>query len=165
MLTRVRAVDGVHVAAPLLEASANAVGPRGRESVELIGADSSLSALDGTLVRHTALTPFGGIGAVVIPAPLSRKLGVTKFGQEVTLQTGGHSAEAPLYEQLSTKQIGALIDSPVVVAPLFYAQEITGLTGRLSRISGAARRGRAGPRAGGTRGDRCRASERRDGRP
>ncbi len=134
VLTRVRQVDGVHVAAPLLEASANAVGPRGRESVELIGANSSLSALDGTLVRHTALTPFGGIGAVVIPAPLSRKLGVRKFGQEVTLQTGGHSAEAPLYEQLSTKQIGALIDSPVVVAPLFYAQEITGLTGRLSRI-------------------------------
>ncbi len=134
VLARVRDVNGVHVAAPLLEASANAVGPRGRESVELIGADSSLSKLDGTLVRHTALTPFGGIGAVVIPAPLSRRLGVTKFGQEVTIQTGGHSTEAPLYEQLSTKQIGPLIDSPVVVAPLFYAQEITGLSGRLSRI-------------------------------
>ncbi len=134
LLSRVRAIDGVQAAAPLLEASANAVGPRGSRSVELIGADASLGRLGGSLVRHTHLTPFGGIGAIVMPAPLARGLGVVKFGAEATLQVGGRVSQAPLYSQLSARQIGALIDTPIVVAPLFYAQEMAGLPGRLSRV-------------------------------
>ena len=70
-LARVRAIPGVRVAAPVLEAGANAIGPRARASVQLIGADSSLSPLGGALVRGAALRPFGGIGAVVLPAPLA----------------------------------------------------------------------------------------------
>ncbi len=134
MLARVRRIDGVHVAAPVLESGANAIGPRGRESVELIGADSSLRELGGTLVRNTELAPFGGIGAVVLPAPLARSLGVEKFGQEVTLQVAGHTEQAPLYSVLHAKQIGSLTGSPVVVAPLSYVQELTGLGARVSRI-------------------------------
>ncbi len=130
----VRRISGVRVAAPLLEAGANAIGPRGSESVELVGADSSLSSLAGALVRHTALAPFGGIGAVVLPAPLSRAIGVTKFGQEVTFQLAGHTAQAPLYTQLHERQIGPLIGSPIAIAPLSFAQEMTGLPGRVSRI-------------------------------
>ncbi len=130
----VRRIPGVHLAAPLLEASANAIGPRGSESVELVGADSSLSALGGALVRHTALAPVGGIGAVVLPAPLARTLGVTKFGQEVTLQLAGHTVEAPLYTELHERQIGPLIGSPVALVGLSFAQELTGLGARVSRI-------------------------------
>ena len=130
----VRRIPGVRVAAPLLEAGANAIGPRGSESVELVGADSSLSALGGTLVRHTALAPVGGIGAVVLPAPLARTLGVTKFGQEVTFQLAGHTVEAPLYTELHERQIGPLIGSPVALVPLSFAQELTGLGARVSRI-------------------------------
>ena len=133
-LGRVRRIPGVRVAAPLLEAGAEAVGPRGSESVELVGADSSLSELGGTLVRHTALAPVGGIGAVVLPAPLARTLGVTRFGQELTLQLAGHTVQAPLYTELHARQIGPLIDTPVALAPLSFAQEATGLGARVSRI-------------------------------
>ena len=133
-LERVRRIRGVQVAAPLLEAQTNAIGPRGSESVELLGADSSLSELGGALVRHTAISPFGGIGAVVLPAPLSRTLGVSRFGQEVTFQVAGHNATAPLYSQLHVQQIGALIGSPIAVVPLSFAQEMTGLSARVSRI-------------------------------
>jgi putative ABC transport system permease protein len=134
LLGQVRRIPGVRVAAPLLEASANATGPRGSESVELVGADSSLKALGGGLVAHTELEAFAGIGAVLLPAPLAAYLGVTKFGREVTLDVYGRREHAPLYEQLSARQIGPLAASPIVVAPLFYAQELTGLTGRISRI-------------------------------
>jgi putative ABC transport system permease protein len=134
MLGRVRELPGVRVAAPLLEASANAVGPRGSASVELIGADTSLTALGGALVRNTELTPFGDIGAVVLPAPLSRSIGVTKFGQEATLELAGRTAQAPLYAQLHEQQIGRLIASPIAVVPLSFAQEMTGLRARVSRI-------------------------------
>ena len=134
LLSRVRHVRGVKVAAPLLEANANAVGPRAGKSVELIGADASLTQLGGALVRHTKLTPFGGIGAIVLPGPLAREIGVTKFGAEATLEVGGRVSHAPLYSQLSAKQIGPLIGAPVVVAPLEYAQEIAGVGARLTRI-------------------------------
>jgi len=134
MLGRVRAIPGVRAAAPLLEASAEASGPRGRESVELVGADSSLSQLGGQLVRHTPLSSFAGVEVVALPAPLAHKLGVTKFGQEATFQLNGRVAEAALYEQLHSRQIGPLISSPIAVTTLAQAQEMTGLSGRVSRI-------------------------------
>ncbi len=134
VLGQVRQLPGVRVAAPLLEASAEARGPRGSESVELVGADASLSELGGALVRHTALQPFGGIGAVVLPAPVARTIGVTRFGQEAMFEIAGRSASAPLYAQLGAGQIGPLVASPIVVAPLSFAQEMTGLPGRVTRI-------------------------------
>jgi putative ABC transport system permease protein len=134
LLAQVRHIDGVRVAAPLLEASADATGPKGSESVELVGADSNLRMLGGALVRHTDLEPFAYIGAVLLPGPLASHLGVTKFGKEVTLRMYGRSEHAPLYELLHEKQIGGLAASPIVVAPLFFAQEMAGLVGRVSRI-------------------------------
>ncbi|MGO9760183.1 MAG: ABC transporter permease [Solirubrobacteraceae bacterium] len=133
-LAWVRAIRGVRVAAPLLEASADALGPHGSRSVELVGAEESLQRLGGSLVRDTKLAPFGGIGAIVLPAPLARAIGVTRFGAEATLEVGGHVTRAPLYSQLSARQIGPLIDAPIVVAPLSFAQEVTGLTGRVTRV-------------------------------
>jgi putative ABC transport system permease protein len=142
MLARVRGVDGVQVAAPLLESSANAVGPKGSESVELVGADTSLKQLGGALVRRTTLQPFGGIGAVVLPAPVAARIGVRRFGQEVTFQLAGRAVQAPLYAVLQRRQIGPLIASPVAIAPLSFAQEMAGLQGRVSRILIQPRRGR-----------------------
>ena len=134
MLASVRAIPGVRAAAPLLEGSAELSGPHDSASVELVGADASLARLGGTLVRHTSLTPFAGVGAIVLPAPLARKIGVTKFGEEATFQLNGRVEEAPLYEQLHAKQIGPLISTPIAIAPLSFAQEMAGLQGRLSRI-------------------------------
>jgi putative ABC transport system permease protein len=133
-LAKVRHIAGVRAAAPLLEVSADAGGPKGRESVELVGADASLSGLGGSLVRHTKLTPFSGFEAVVLPSPLAHRIGVTKFGEEATFELGGKVVQEPLYAQLSAKQIGPLIQSPIVVATLATVQEMTGLHGRVSRI-------------------------------
>ena len=134
MLVRVRHLPGVHAAAPLLEASANARGPKGSESVELIGADASLATLGGALVRSTTLDPFAGVGVVVLPTGVAKTLGVHRFGQEVNFQLAGRTAQAALYSQLQRRQIGALTESPIAVAPLTFAQEMTGMPGRISRI-------------------------------
>ncbi len=85
-------------------------------------------------MRHTPLSSFAGVEAVALPAPLAHKLGVTKFGQEATFQLNGRVAEAALYEQLHASQIGPLISSPIAVTTLAQAQEMTGLSGRISRI-------------------------------
>jgi putative ABC transport system permease protein len=134
VIKQVRHLQGVRLAAGLVEASANAVGPKGSESVQLVGADSSLTQLGGALVKRASLTPFAGLGAVVLPAPVAKTIGVTAFGKIVTFQVGGVNSEAALFAQLHEKQIGALINSPIALAPLEYAQELTGLAGRLNRI-------------------------------
>ncbi len=134
VLTQVRHLQGVRLAAGLVEATANAVGPKGSESVQLVGADSSLTELGGALVKRAALTPFAGLGAVVLPAPVAKQIGVTTFGKMVTFQVSGENSEAALYAQLHEKQIGALINSPIALAPLEYSQELAGLKGRLNRI-------------------------------
>lgn len=134
LLGQVRGLPGVRVAAPLLEVSANAVGPHGSESIQLVGADASLAQLGGTLVRKVALTPFAGVSAVVLPTPVAHTLGDRKFGDPVTVQALGHTTEAVLYAKLTERQIGPLISSPIVVGSLEYAQEATGLPGRVTRI-------------------------------
>ena len=134
LLGKVRHISGVRVAAPISETAANAKGPNGSASIELIGADTSLSALGGSLVRRAALSPFGNIGAVVLPVPLAERIGVTKFGEEVELQTGARTESVPLYALLHKSQLGPLIDSRVAIAPLLFAQETTGQLGRVSRI-------------------------------
>jgi putative ABC transport system permease protein len=133
-LTGVRGLPGVRVAAPVVEASAVVHGPRGSRPVELIGADQSLSRLGGDLAHDSSLRPFGGIGAVVLPAPLAQAVGVTRFGQEAIFEVSGRRAEAPLYSELHERQLGALLDSPIAVVPLSLAQEMTGTGGRISRI-------------------------------
>jgi putative ABC transport system permease protein len=134
VLEQVRHLQGVHLAAGLVEASANAVGPKGSESVQLVGADSTLTQLGGALVKRASLTPFAGLGAVVLPAPVAKTIGVRSFGKIVTFQVGGVNSEAALFAQLHEKQIGALINSPIALAPLEYAQELAGQVGRLNRI-------------------------------
>ncbi|MFI4992386.1 MAG: FtsX-like permease family protein [Solirubrobacterales bacterium] len=134
LVSEIRHLPGVRVAAPLLEVSANAKGPKGSESVELAGADGTLAELKGALVRKVALTPFAGLGAIVLPVPVASTLGVKKFGDVVKFQALGHSSESALYSRLTERQIGALISSPIAVGPLEYVQEASGLKGRVSRI-------------------------------
>ncbi|HUB73379.1 MAG TPA: FtsX-like permease family protein [Solirubrobacteraceae bacterium] len=141
-LAAVRKIPGVRAAAPLLEASANAIGPQGSRSVELVGADESLRALGGALVRHIDLAPFGGIEAILLPTLLAHQLGVTKFGAEATLEVAGRVTRAPLYRQLGAAQIGPLANTPIVVTTLAFAQEITALQGRISRVLVVPARGR-----------------------
>ena len=125
---RVRQIPGVRVAAPLLEASANAIGPprqrvgrARRRRLEPVRARRRRSCV-------TRLSRRSGISArSCCPLRCRAAIGVTKFGQEVSFQLDGHTAEAPLYTQLHAQQIGPLIASPVALAPLSFAQEMTGL--------------------------------------
>ncbi len=131
---RVRRLSGVRSVAPLLEVQANAIGPRGSVSVEMLGADPTLTRLGGALTRSTALTPFAGFGAIVLPAPLARTLGIVRFGQPVTFEIAGHAARAPFYTALHADQIGSLVADPIVLTPLSSLQEMSGLGTRVSRI-------------------------------
>lgn len=142
LTAQVRAIDGVRLAAPVLEQRVGIAGPDGRANVQLGGVTNEVSEGGGPLVRD-----FGGrfgprlADALLIPAPLAARLG-TRRGQFVTLATRRSTASrAPVSAVLDRNQIGTAIDSPLVVAPLAYVQRVTGLRGRVTRVFIAVRAG------------------------
>ena len=134
VVERVRRLAGVRFAAPLLEADAQASGPDASESVELVGADESLAQLGGTLRAARRTHPVwrdrrGRHSGAALACAGSRPL----WPAGHVAARRAHRA-APLYAQLGERQIGQLARSPVMIAPLSYAQEMAGLQGRVSRV-------------------------------
>jgi putative ABC transport system permease protein len=134
VLARVRGIPGVRVAAPLLELDGRLSGARGAADVRVIGAEQTLGALGGRLTRRVALTPFPGLGALVLPAPLARRLGARSDGPEMRLDLAGRRNSVALFATLTASEIGGLIHTPVAVGPLEYVQQLAGLPRHLTRI-------------------------------
>jgi putative ABC transport system permease protein len=133
LLGEVQRLPGVQTAAPVVEAQARLSGPGGRESIDLIGVDPRFAHLGGELVRHLSARALSRQRALALPAPIARKIGVGPL-QAVQLQIGATSQRSLVGIVLQESDIGALIHSPVAVAPLAYAQRAAGLPGKLTRI-------------------------------
>jgi putative ABC transport system permease protein len=129
----VEGVQGVAIAAPLLQQRVALRGPGGERIVELVGATFVLAALDGSATRG-----FGRYGvrlsrALLLPTPVADAIGVGPDGM-VTVKTRGMTRRARVAITLDHNQIGTLADSPIAVAPLNYVQELTGREGQLTRV-------------------------------
>lgn len=156
LLDRVRAMDDVEDAAAVLEARANLVGPTGRKSVLLVAGDYTFSSLGGTLLPHFDDARIGRQQALALPVPLAEELGVS-VGQSIDVEVSPRTRQVPLGAPLRESDIGSLIHSPVALAPLAFAQRLTGLDGRVSRIFVEPRPGRESAAEAGLRrmvGDR-----------
>ena len=140
LLARVQALPDVRSAAPVLEAQANVLGPRGSHAVTLLGADPRFVRLGGTLLQHFSAAALARQRAIALPAPIAREIGASAL-QVVRLQVGASAVPALLGITLQSSDIGALAYSPVALAPLAYAQQLTGMSGRISRIFVEPRRG------------------------
>jgi putative ABC transport system permease protein len=133
LLADVQRLPGVLAAAPVLEAQANVLGPGGSEPVELIGADPRFVRFGGSLLRHFSAAALARQHALALPLPVAERIGASAL-QVIKLQTGATTREALLGITLQETNIGALAHSPVALAPLAYAQQLTGMAGRISRI-------------------------------
>lgn len=133
LLGQVQRIPGVRSAAPVLEAQANVVGPAGARSVDLIGADPRFVALGGSLLQHFSAAALARQRALALPLPVAQQIGANSL-QLIKVQVGASTIRALLGLALQERDIGALVHSPVALAPLAYAQHITGMTGRISRI-------------------------------
>src|SRR6185312_14594295 len=130
---RIARVPGVRTTAPVLDARVELEGPRGQASASLVGGDRSLVALGGALLHEFASPHLHLSQAVALPRPLARALGA-QLGGDVGLAAGGRRWRAPVATLLGADEIGALADSPVVLAPLAYAQQLSGLRDRVTRV-------------------------------
>ena len=124
---------GVRAVAPMLVAQANVVAGGQSRSVYLLAADQRLARLGGELLSGYRSGSLDRLHAVVLPLSLAQTLGV-RFGDTITVQIAGRSIQVPVGAVVSGRDVGPLADSPVMFAPLGYAQELAGAPGRISRL-------------------------------
>jgi putative ABC transport system permease protein len=150
VLAHVEALPGVEQAAPLLEQTANVVGPNGhRATVQIAGAELSLGLLDGLahtiplaafssngigLSDHTAgsigVSPLG-VSATGVPTHPGTRSGAR---QHVALELRGRVTALPVTAVLDKRTFGALASAPVAVMALARLQALAGLQRRITRI-------------------------------
>jgi putative ABC transport system permease protein len=144
LLGQVQRLPGVRSAVPVLDVDAYVVGPRGGESVDLVATDPRYVHLAGSLLSHLA----GGVQVaharvLALPSPVASHIGVGPL-ETVRLQVGGHVVRALFGLELTAHSIGGLVDSPIALAPLTYAQRAAEMPGRITRVLVRARPGEAG---------------------
>jgi putative ABC transport system permease protein len=133
LLVEVQRLRGVKAAAPVLEVQANVIGPQGRRSVLFVGGDPRFARLGGVLLRHFTAAQLREQQALALPAPMAEALGVS-LGEPVRVEIDAAIVSVPLGAELQQHDIGSLVHSPVAIAPLPFAQRISGMTGRVTRI-------------------------------
>jgi putative ABC transport system permease protein len=136
----VRRLDGVEAAASVLETRANVIGPEGgRRPVQLFGGDPRFARIGGRLLKLFAAETaeqarlLSRERGLAVPAPIMDALGIVP-GTAFALEIDSRTVEVPMVLPLSREAIGPLVDSPVAIAPLPYAQEIARMEGRVSRV-------------------------------
>jgi putative ABC transport system permease protein len=133
-LTReVARLPGVQAAVPVLEQSANVLGPSGERSVDLVGTDPRLAKLGGNIARHVGSVPVGSARVFTLPQAVAEKVGVRSI-RTVRLEVGANAVRALLVPQLLGRADNALGESPIALAPLRTVQDVSGLRGRLTSI-------------------------------
>ncbi len=142
LLRQVRRLPGVQAAEPVLEQRATVLGPLGQRSVDLLAGEPRYVHLGGGLLTHFTLAQLAALRMIALPVPLARAIGVDSL-QTVTLELGASRLTVLMGATLDAGDVGALVNSPVALAPLAYAQALTGLRGRVTRILVLTRPGRA----------------------
>jgi putative ABC transport system permease protein len=143
LLDEVQRLPGVRAAMPVLDERVSVIGPSGRQPVDLIAGDPLFLSFAGPLLRHFRSALLADQQALALPEPIAQAIGAGSL-QPIKLQVGADFAPAFLAATLHGSDIGALVNSPVAVAPLAYAQKLTGMRGRITRIFVEARAGSAG---------------------
>lgn len=141
LLGQVSRLRGVQGAIPVLEQPATVIGPKGSQAVLLLGTTPQFATAGGPIVRHLSTRQLAHIHAIALPQPIGEDIGAGSL-ESIKIQIGARVVHTLLAATLSEHQIGALVGSPVAVAPIAYAQKITGLSGRISRIFVRAAAGR-----------------------
>jgi len=146
LLADVRRIPGVAEAQPVVEEQANVLGPRGAKSVELLGVPPSFARRLGDLADlpgHPNVEQLSHQQELGLPAPVAKAIGAgTEALQPIEIAVGTHVTSTLVGEILEQDNIGALVENPVVFAPVSYAAQLSGAPGLLSRIFVKVRPGR-----------------------
>jgi putative ABC transport system permease protein len=134
LLSEVRRIPGVVQAQPLLEEQANLIGPSGRASVQLLGAPPSFAHHLRELPGHLTAEQVAHQQELGLPAPVAAGIGASGTLEPIEIQVATRRTSTLVGAILRERNIGALVHSPVAIAPIEYAQELAGTAGRITRI-------------------------------
>ncbi len=129
----VRQLPGVKAAGGLLREEVTVRGPRGRESVQLIGFDPSVVGLGILAQREPSTSEFLLIGGLGLPAAVAHTIGVGQ-GRPVTILANGEAHSIQLRVVLSGSLANATRNGTVAVSLLPLAQTLTGKLGRVTEV-------------------------------
>ncbi|HTU64216.1 MAG TPA: FtsX-like permease family protein, partial [Polyangiales bacterium] len=107
--------------------------PHGSSSVVLIGASPRFAHAGGPLLKRFSAAQLATQRAVALPAPLAQTLGVGAL-LTVKLQVGANVLTPLLGATLSKADIGGLVNSPIVLTNISFAQQLAQMNGRISRV-------------------------------
>ena len=130
---RAARLPGVERAAPLLRARVTLVGPRGRRSIELVGATRVLPALGGALAKSYGTSGLTVSRAIALPAGVAEPTGA-RPDQTVRLLVAGRAHRVRVGAVLRSDSIGPLTGSQAALASLPLVQAITGRRDRVSQL-------------------------------
>jgi putative ABC transport system permease protein len=133
LLGAVQRMRGVRSAVPVLEETAEVIGPRGRRALLLLSTDPRLAHLGGPLLRRFTATQLAHQQAFALPLPIAQSIGLSSL-EPAELQLGARIAPSFLGAVLLESDIGELIDSSVAIAPLAYAQRLADMSSRVTSI-------------------------------
>ncbi|HZV74313.1 MAG TPA: ABC transporter permease [Conexibacter sp.] len=134
-------VPGVRTTAPIVDVRVGLRGRTGTATASLVGGDRSLVKLGGRLLGAFASPHLRLSRAVALPRPLASSIGA-ELGGDIALSVGARTHRVPVATLLTADEIGGLVGSPVVLAPLHYAQQISAMRGRVTRVLVVAEPGR-----------------------
>ncbi|HEY4811565.1 MAG TPA: ABC transporter permease, partial [Solirubrobacteraceae bacterium] len=144
LLQRVNGLPGVSVAIPILEQQATIIGPAGGQSIDLIGTDPKLVATENPRLLRFSDNQLEHLHAIALPAPLAQAIGLN-VGEKLTLEIGAKLTTTYLGATLLEREIGGLVSSPVAFAPLTYAQHLSAIGPRITRVFVRPAAGRVAP--------------------
>ncbi len=133
LLAEVRGTPGVQVALPIFDRHVNVIGPSAERSVDLIGVEPNSVRASGPLLRRFSSKQITKLKVIALPAPLASEIGVRSL-ESVRLQIGSGFVKTFVGTTLGEGDIGGLVNSPIAVAPIRYAQRLADARGRITRI-------------------------------
>ena len=134
LVGEIQRLPGVRSALPILEQPATLIGPSGQEPVDLLGVSPRfVTDATGPLLRRFNANQLAHQQALALPAPLATAVGAGPL-QTVQLQVGDRLVPTLVGTALQEADIGGLVHDPVALAPIAYAQTLTGMSGRVTRV-------------------------------
>lgn len=126
-------LPGVRVASAVLRENIAVVGPRGRDDIQLLGTTPSIVRLEGVKERTLGSggLPLGG--GLLLSNEVAEATGL-QTGDVAKILVRGQVQAIHVGSVLTSSSYGALVSSPVAVAPLMLAQQLTGLVGKVTQI-------------------------------
>ncbi len=133
VLAQARKLPGVQGAFSVVEQQAVVRGPHGERSVEMLGVDPRAVHFGGPVLRRFSAKQLSAQHAVALPVNVAESIGSGSL-ENIDVQIRGRVSEALLGAVLGPRDIGALANGEVLMAPVAYAQQLAGMQGRITRV-------------------------------